>query len=153
PTYLSQLGERLDAENHSIHGEMQLIAKHVDHIGKIVAAQQTHARQGGVAEEVELTELLDNAISLNFAGFPDVMIHRDYRVRAQLTLDRHKLIQILGNLLVNARHAMRDKIEGERILTVRVRPIEAHLEIDVEDSGVGISSEVRVRLFEFGFTT
>src|SRR5262249_52161753 len=68
-------------------------------------------------------------------------------------LDRHKLIQILGNLLVNARHAMRDKPEGARVLTVRLRLIEDHLEIDVEDSGVGISSEVRVRLFEFGFTT
>jgi two-component system, LuxR family, sensor kinase FixL len=153
PTYLNQLGARLDAENRSMQGEMQIIARHVDHIGKIVTAQQTHARRGGVTEEVDIAELLDNTIALNLAGSTDIVIHRDYQLRAQLTLDRHKLIQILSNLLVNARQAIRDQPEGGRLLTVRLRSIEAHLEIQVEDSGVGISPEAQARLFEFGFTT
>jgi signal transduction histidine kinase len=153
PPYLSQLGERLGAENRALHAEMQIIATHVEHIGKIVAAQQTHARRGGVTEEVDIAELVDNAIALNFAGAPDVTVHREFQNFPQLTLDRHRLIQILGNLLGNARHALRDLPHGSRALTVRIRSVAESLIIDVEDNGVGIAADVLPRLFTFGFTT
>jgi NO-binding membrane sensor protein with MHYT domain/PAS domain-containing protein len=153
PTYLAQLGENLATENRTLHTEMQAIATHVEHIGKIVAAQQTYARRGGVTEDVDVAELVDNAIALNFAGTADVTIHRDYQAVPLLTLDRHRLIQILGNLLSNARHALRDLGDGERTLRVRVRPSAASLMIEIEDSGVGIAAEVVGRLFAFGFTT
>jgi NO-binding membrane sensor protein with MHYT domain/signal transduction histidine kinase len=153
PAYLTQLGEHLAGENRTLYAEMQAIAAHVEHIGKIVAAQQTYARRGGVSEEVEVTELVDNAIALNFAGTADVTIRRDYQSAPRLILDRHKLIQILGNLLSNARHALRDLQHGERVLTVRVRPAARALELEIEDTGVGIEGEVLGRLFAFGFTT
>jgi len=153
PTYLARLGEHLDAETRTLYSEMQAIAAHVEHIGKIVAAQQTYARRGGVTEEVDVTELLDNAIALNFAGAPDIGVHREYQLVPHLTLDRHKLIQILGNLLSNARHALRDLEQGARVLTVRLRPLSQSLAIEIEDTGVGIGAAVLERLFEFGFTT
>jgi len=153
PTYLSQLGEKLAVENRTLYTEMQSIAAHVEHIGKIVAAQQAHARRGGVTEEIDVAELVDNAIALNFAGTHDVSVQRDYQIVPRLTLDRHKLIQILGNLLTNSRHALRDLPEGERVLRVRLRQVEQALAIEVEDTGIGIAADVLTRLFAFGFTT
>ena len=153
PAYLSQLGEHLGAENRALYTEMQAIAAHVEHIGKIVAAQQTYARRGGVTEEVDVAELVDNALALNFAGTPDVIVQRDYQPIPHLTLDRHKLMQILGNLLSNARHALRDLKQGKRVLTVRLRPSAQSLSIQIEDTGVGIAADVLTRLFAFGFTT
>jgi NO-binding membrane sensor protein with MHYT domain/signal transduction histidine kinase len=153
PTYLSQLGEHLGGENRALYAEMQAIATHVEHIGKIVAAQQTYARRGGVTEEVDVAELVDNAIALNFAGTSDVIVQRDYQPIPHLALDRHKLIQILGNLLSNARHALRDLKQGKRVLTVRLRPSAQSLSIEIEDTGVGIAADVLTRLFAFGFTT
>jgi len=171
PTYLARLGEHLEAETRTLYSEMQAIAAHVEHIGKIVAAQQTYARRGGVTEEVDITELVDNAIALSFAGAPDIVVHREYQLVPHLTLDRHKLIQILGNLLSNARHALRDLAQGTRVLTVRLRsersggspekhqrcdagrPVGQSLAIEIEDTGVGIDAAALERLFEFGFTT
>jgi NO-binding membrane sensor protein with MHYT domain len=153
PAYLSQLGEHLGGENRALYTEMQAIAAHVEHIGKIVAAQQTYARRGGVTEEVDVAELVDNALALNFAGAPDVIVQRDYQPIPHLTLDRHKLMQILGNLLSNARHALRDLKQGKRVLTVRLRPSAQSLSIQIEDTGVGIAADVLTRLFAFGFTT
>jgi len=80
-------------------------------------------------------------------------VHREYQLVPHLTLDRHKLIQILGNLLSNARHALRDLEQGARVLTVRLRPLSQSLAIEIEDTGVGIGAAVLERLFEFGFTT
>jgi NO-binding membrane sensor protein with MHYT domain len=153
PAYLSQLGEHLVTENQTLYTEMQAIAAHIEHIGKIVAAQQTYARRGGVTEVVDVTELVDHAIALHFAGAADITVQRDYQVVPSLTLDRHKLIQILGNLLSNARHALRDLEQGQRVLTVRLRPVEQSLAVEIEDSGVGIAPDVLSRLFAFGFTT
>jgi NO-binding membrane sensor protein with MHYT domain/PAS domain-containing protein len=153
PAYLTQLGEHLASENRALYAEMQTIAAHVEHIGKIVAAQQTYARRGGVTEEVDVAELIDNAIALNFAGASDITVRRDYQSAPRLTLDRHKLIQILGNLLSNARHALRDLQHGERVLTVRLRAAPRALALEIEDTGVGIEADVLARLFAFGFTT
>jgi C4-dicarboxylate-specific signal transduction histidine kinase len=98
--------------------------------------------------------LVDKAIALNFTDSTDVTVTRDYQFAPRLILDRHKLIQILGNVLSNSRHALRDQTQGQRILTVRIRAITAgSFAIDVEDSGIGIETAVLQRLFEFGFTT
>jgi NO-binding membrane sensor protein with MHYT domain len=154
PGYLTQLGEHLGAESQDLQAETQAIVTHVEHIGRIVVAQQSYARRSGITEEVDVAELLDNAIALNFTGSTDIAVSRDYQATPRLTLDRHKLIQILGNLLSNARHALREQLQGSRILTVRVYTLAAgSLTIDIEDSGVGIAAGSLRRLFEFGFTT
>ncbi len=154
PGYLAQLGEHLGAENQRLQSEAAAIASHVGHIRTIVAAQQTYARRGGVTEAVEVAELLDNAVAIHFADMTDVSIRREYESLAPLILDRHKLIQILGNLLSNARHALKGRAEGARQLTLRVRRQGTDsVAIEVQDSGVGIEQGVLRRLFEFGFTT
>jgi signal transduction histidine kinase len=154
PAYLVQLGENLLTENMRLQTEAAAIAAHVGHIRNIVAAQQTYARRGGVTEAIDLAELLDSAVAIHFAEMADVSVRREYESVAPLTLDRHKLIQILGNLLSNARHALKDLADGPRQLTLRVRRENSDtVVVEVQDSGVGIAPEVLQRLFEFGFTT
>ncbi|MGH8299375.1 MAG: MHYT domain-containing protein [Steroidobacteraceae bacterium] len=154
PGYLRQLGEHLLTENCELCDEAQAVVTHVEHIGKIVAAQQTYARRGGSLEELDLAELIEHALLLHFETGTGVAIRREYRAVGRATVDRHKLLQILGNLLSNARHALRDRAQGPRELTVRLWPVPPGcFAIDVEDTGTGISEESMRRLFEFGFTT
>jgi NO-binding membrane sensor protein with MHYT domain/signal transduction histidine kinase len=154
PGYLTQLGEALVDENAKLYSRAQAIVTHVEHIAKIVAAQQTYARRGGITEQVDIAELVDHAIALNFAANTDVLINRQYASVPPLTLDRHKLIQILANFLSNARHALLDQTKGQRVLTVRIQtPATGGLTIDIEDSGAGIDADTLGRLFKFGFTT
>ena len=154
PGYLAQLGETLDAENKRLQTEAEAIATHVGHIRAIVAAQQTHARRGGVTEAVDVAELVDNAVAIHFTTTTEVSIRREYQSVPAVTLDRHKLIQILGNLLSNARHALKDQSGSQRVLTLRISAHEREsLVLEVEDSGVGIGAAAIEHLFEFGFTT
>jgi NO-binding membrane sensor protein with MHYT domain len=154
PGYLRQLGEHLVAENRGLCDEAQAVVTHVEHIGKIIAAQQSYARRGGSLEELDVTELVEHALLMYFAPSAEMAIRREFRDVGRAVVDRHKLLQILGNLLSNARHALRDVMQGPRELTVRLRPVPpGSFAIDVEDSGAGISAESMQRLFEFGFTT
>jgi C4-dicarboxylate-specific signal transduction histidine kinase len=91
---------------------------------------------------------------MHFSTSTEVAIRRENRGIGLVMVDRHKLLQILGNLLSNARDALRDRTQGPRELIVRLRALpQGFFAIDVEDTGVGISAESMKRLFEFGFTT
>jgi signal transduction histidine kinase len=71
-----------------------------------------------------------------------------------LWVDRHRLLQILLNLLSNARHAMQESGRADPCLTIRVEPGgEGRLRISVADNGVGVAPEHLSRLFSHGFTT
>ncbi|MGH8219565.1 MAG: MHYT domain-containing protein [Steroidobacteraceae bacterium] len=154
PAYLRQLGEHLATENRELCDEARAVATHVEHIGKIVAAQQTYARHGGSIEELEVSELIEHAIALHFPTDSELLVRRDYQSVGRAVLDRHKVLQILANLLSNARHAMRGPGQGPKLLTVRLHPASSgSCQIEVEDTGTGISEESMRRLFEFGFTT
>jgi C4-dicarboxylate-specific signal transduction histidine kinase len=154
PGYLRQLGEHLVAENRTLCDEAQAVVTHIEHIGKIVAAQQTYARHGGSVEEIDVAELIEHALVMHFSTSANVLVRRENRGVGKAMVDRHKLLQIMGNLLSNARHALRDRKQGPRELTVRLRALPpGSYAIDVEDTGIGISTEAMKRLFEFGFTT
>jgi NO-binding membrane sensor protein with MHYT domain/signal transduction histidine kinase len=154
PGYLRQLGEHLVAENRTQCDEAQAVVTHVEHIGKIIAAQQTYARRGGSIEEIDVAELIDHALIMHFSASTELTVRREHRGVGRVMVDRHKLLQIMGNLLSNARHALRDKIHGPREVMVRLRALpEGFFAIEVQDTGSGISAESMQRLFEFGFTT
>jgi signal transduction histidine kinase len=71
-----------------------------------------------------------------------------------VTLDRHKLIQILANLLTNAHQALKERTEGPRVLTLRIHArAPGWFVIEIQDTGIGIPPDALGRLFEFGFTT
>jgi NO-binding membrane sensor protein with MHYT domain/two-component sensor histidine kinase len=154
PGYLRQLGEHLAAEHRALCDEAQAVVTHVEHIGKIIAAQQTYARRGGSIEEIDVAELIEHALVMHFSASTELTVRRENRGVGRVMVDRHKLLQIMGNLLSNSRHALRDRGQGPREVTVRLRAEpEGFFAIDVEDTGCGISAESMQRLFEFGFTT
>ena len=78
---------------------------------------------------------------------------RDYD-ELTATVDKHKLLEILVNLVQNARQAMQ-KVEGERKLTLRIAraPAVSACSIAVTDTGIGIPPESIVKVFNLGFTT
>ena len=63
------------------------------------------------------------------------------------------MLQVLINLLSNAKHALLDSQREDRRIVVRSRLREGAIRIEVEDNGVGISPDNLERIFRFGFTT
>ncbi len=63
--------------------------------------------------------------------------------------------QVVLNLLVNAAHAIKEKVkDGEKgQITVRTRMVGEDVEISVSDTGNGIPEAIRNRVFEPFFTT
>jgi len=68
-------------------------------------------------------------------------------------VEKHKVLQILVNLIRNARHACEDSGHPEKRLTIQVRKSASVVRISVTDNGVGIPAENLTRIFNHGFTT
>ena len=70
-----------------------------------------------------------------------------------LTVDKHKVLQILVNLVRNAKHACDDSGRIDKAITVRITAGERSVRIAVIDNGVGIPPENLTKIFSHGFTT
>jgi len=67
--------------------------------------------------------------------------------------DRHKLLQIVVNLISNAQHAVQEGATHRPHIVVTLARDGDHVRITIQDSGIGMSAEVLSKLWRFGFTT
>jgi signal transduction histidine kinase len=61
-------------------------------------------------------------------------------------MDRHRMLRVFGNLIKNAREAM--KAGEQNVLRFSVRKIDAQAQFEVSDTGHGIRSELLPKIFE-----
>jgi PAS domain S-box-containing protein len=155
PAFLAQLSEYLLAEQAKNLQELDSLLKHVQHIKEIVARQQSHARVSGVKEIINLRELVEDALRMNLGALDQhcVEVVREFEAVPLINIDRHKILQILVNLLRNATHACQDSGRADKRLTVRVAQSDDRIKISVTDNGIGIPPENLTRIFGHGFTT
>ena len=156
PSLLSHLNDNLRSEQSALLQEAESLRKNIDHIKEIVAMQQGYAKVAGVTERVKVIDLVEDALRLN----AESLVRHQVQVRHEcdpevpvITVDKHKVIQILVNLVRNAKHACEDSGRVNKELTLLVSSGKGQVKISVADNGVGIPRESLTRIFSFGFTT
>ena len=155
PSYLAALAASLEAERMTIVTELEQLWKNIDHIKDIVSMQQDYAKVSSVAETIEVIEVVEDALRMNAGALErhKIELGREYQARPVMALDKQKLLQILVNLVRNAKYACEEANRTDRKVTVRVTADEKAVTIAVVDNGVGIPPENLTRIFAHGFTT
>jgi signal transduction histidine kinase len=134
--------------------ELESLQNNIDHIRVIVSTQQTHARANcGVIERFAPADVVEDALKLTGAGGANGFeLVRSYSPVGEVQADRHKVLQIVTNLLSNARHALGSS--KEKTLTVRIAgTTDGLFAIEVVDTGCGIAGDNLKKIFQYGFTT
>jgi signal transduction histidine kinase len=155
PGYLAQLAEHLAGEQSHALEELAALQKNIEHIKDIVTLQQSSAKTSGMAEIVNVADLVDDALRMNSSELSrrDIEVTREFKNVPPVTVEKHKVLQILVNLVRNAKHACDDSGHLDKRLTLRVTNGNQRLRIAVADNGIGIPSENLARIFNYGFTT
>jgi PAS domain S-box-containing protein len=156
PAFLEELAAHTEREQREILSELSLLAANIEHIKEIVAMQQSYAKISGMIELLPAAELVEDALRMNAGAMERHKVHvvRDYTPAPPVLVDKHKALQILVNLIRNAKYALAEANRKDKMVTLQIRPTEHHtVRISVSDNGVGIGAENLTRIFEHGFTT
>jgi len=155
PAYLAQLSSQLLADREAALKELASLVKSVEHIKDIVRMQQSYATHGGVVESVAVADLVNDSVRLNAEAFSrhGVTLACEFEEVPAITVDKHRVLQILVNLIRNAKYACEDSGRSDKRITIRVTRCAIGVAIAVVDNGVGILAENMSRIFSHGFTT
>jgi signal transduction histidine kinase len=155
PPYLENLAAHLETERTELLAELESVGKKADHIKHIVTVQQEFAGVSHFRQPTDVASLIDDAIRINTLEKYGAEIVREFAAAPRLSIDKHKVLQILVNLISNARHALNhEDVRGEKRVTIRfAHPEPERLVITVSDTGMGIAPEDMDRIFQHGFTT
>lgn len=155
PNLLEQVTRTLEEENALHLTELQDLMKNVSHIKEIVSMQQNFATRGGAVETIDPVELMDDALRIIEASFVrhEVAVQKNYSAVSAIQAKKHEVLQILINLIKNAKQSV-TKLDGvEKKVELRITADDRFVRFEVADNGIGISDEAAKNIFQHGFTT
>jgi signal transduction histidine kinase len=155
PGYLGRLAEQLTRDQQNTLQELELLRQNIEHIKDIVAMQQSYAKISGVTETVEVPDLVEDAVRMNLGALArhEVELIREYGGVPPITVEKHKVLQILVNLIRNAKYACDDSGQKGKQLRLQIAGTDGGVRISVVDNGIGIPPKNQTRIFSHGFTT
>jgi len=153
--YFQTLAEHAEEEQKLLINEMRSVLNNVDHIKDIVTKQQAYAKIFGVTESLQVADLIDDAVQLNQGTSSNHTIQfiRQYEDAPIVSVERHKVLQILVNLFRNAEHACNETDNIDKKIVAHLSVSENFVHISITDNGIGIRPENQTLIFSHGFTT
>ena len=157
PDFITKLANHWQEERMIMNGEIQTLLKHLLHIKEIIAMQQNLSKKVQVEQITSIETAIDEAILIcgidqNKHG---IVIEKHYEKIKPVIIDKVKLLQILVNLLHNAKEAlMLQKNQPINKIFIRTGLVnKKQFFIEVSDNGPGITSANLAKIFTHGFTT
>lgn len=153
--FVGVLAKRLEQERSGLLRESKDLGECIDHLHQIVRSQQDLAGREEPSEILVGSEL-ETAVRISgVREVPGIEIVRDVVVRDAVRLQKHRLLQVLVNLLKNARESVQIAQVADPRIEIRARESESgdRIRIEVADNGVGIEKNRLSTIFTPGATT
>lgn len=156
PEFIESLSRHTTEERERHLQEIDSLQRNIDHIKEIVSMQQAYATMIGVVEPLDPATLIDDSLRMNSSALNrhDVTVAREFQQVPPVLAERGKVLQILINLIRNAKYAMDEGRSDGKVMTLKIMngPL-GTVQIIVQDNGVGVLPENLTRIFGHGFTT
>jgi len=155
PDFLKQLAGQLAREQANAVQELELLRQNIEHIKEIVARQQSYSKISGVREVIPMRNLVDDALLMNAGAMArhKIELVREYADVPPINVEKHKVLQILINLIRNAKIACDESGRTDKQIRIQIARSGEGVGITITDNGVGIPRENLSLLFNHGFTT
>lgn len=155
--FLGELSSLMCFEHAQMLSEVDALGKGLEHIRQLVASHQAYAGRSGLREAVDLRAELASAVRITEqAGFEGQELEIEWQLgdTPTLRLDRHRLLEVLVNLIKNAREALATGPAPRRLrFATQCDEARQRLKLEVSDSGPGIETQNLTKIFQHGFTT
>ncbi len=156
PDFIDSLSQHFVETRARLLQEVESLQRNVDHIKEIVVMQQTYATGMGMIEPMDPAVLMEDSLRMNTSALRRhaIRVVRDFNAVPAVLADRGKTLQILVNLISNAKYAAAKGTQPEKLVTLRIAAGDpGRIQLSVTDNGEGIHPENFSRIFNHGFTT
>lgn len=156
PAYLSSLAIALQKEQQMMIEEAELLYERIEHIKEIVSMQQNYGRISGVNEKIDPKQIMEDALKITASSLArhKIKVIRQFERLPPIYTDKHKVLQIVLNLINNAKHACNEGSNQANTIILKTHRLKPHcIQMQVIDNGIGILPENMTRIFQHSFTT
>jgi len=154
--FLRAIHEHIVEQRTAVSEESSNLVAGIDHICELIKSQQNYVGRSDLVEVTSVIERIEEAVGITEKALvhdPGLAVVREFGDVPDVLVDRHKLLEILVNLIQNARQAMCETLDEPRVLTLRSWTTDEKVVIEVSDTGEGIPAQNLVKVFALGFTT
>ncbi len=156
PHYIQKVTEALCCERQQVNEEFCDLIKNIDHIKEIVTVQQSMAKSSGLQQELRVSDLIADTLTASKGSLARHGINIVQEIEdpdATIVSDKHKVLQILINLIKNAKDALVENATQHPEIKIKSTTTGDRLAIQVIDNGIGIPTDKINKIFQNGFTT
>ncbi len=155
PSIISEFYEYLKEEKAGLLENSENIKENVEHIQTIINMQQSYATNVLMNELESPQEIMTTAIRMNANSLDrhNIKVIKKFEKLSDIKTDKHKILQILINLITNAKGAFKEQPEEGREIICSIRKVEEFIEFEIKDNAMGILKENFNKIFTHGFTT
>ncbi len=156
PELIASLAQHFGAERERMLAETVSLQDNVDHIKEIVTMQQAYATMVSTVEPHDPAVLMEDALRMNAGALVrhSVRVLREFNAVPHVLAEKAKVLQILINIIRNAKYACDDGGAADKVITLRLTMnAPDRVQLSVTDNGIGIPAENLTRIFGHGFTT
>lgn len=157
PAYLERFADVLQDDHFQYQTEVDCIQENINHIKKIIATQQTHAKTVEIQQSVDIQKLVESAIelSLNEVEHATYEVSSSFEPGLAIVSDKHSILQMVTNFIKNAKESIQER--NPPLGTIHIDAHSCcdakHARIQISDNGVGIEPKDLPKIFTHGFTT
>jgi len=152
--FLNLLANYLSKEQVLISNEILVILKNLQHIKDIISMQQGLSKITGVEHIISIDELLNEALLITGLDNSKIIIDKKYERIKPIVTDKVKLLQILVNLMSNAKDALKESNKDIKSIFIKYAIKNKNtIQLQITDNGIGIPPENLNKIFSYGFST
>lgn len=152
--YISAAADRLREAGSEVSEDIGLICGQVRLVDEILAGQERVSRAEPVQERVNLGDVVSEAAGVLKKGGAEIDLRLAPELdRLTVIANRVQLLQVIGNVVLNACEAGERKGGGSVLIEIFAEQEADVVRFCVRDNGAGLSREQLTRVFQRGFTT
>jgi len=152
--FIENLAEHERRSQQQFSDEMSHILTNIETIKNIISTQQNLSKTFGMENILSINELLDECLLITGLEIKDeIHVKKHYGNISPIVIDKVKVLQVVVNLLRNAKDALFESSNSTKTLSLKTIADNDKVTIEITDNGVGILPKNIDKVFYHGFTT